>query len=565
MATGTQTFGLGETFAEPQVLPPPPVRHALLVFLVALAAILHIGTAGWNEIHNGGEGFYAGSARQMAATHSPLLPRSDGKALPDEPPMLHWLLLGSFQTFGASAAAARVPTALAFVATVALTFLIGERLADYWRGFVAGLIHLSTCGAYILGRAVTPEPLFAMFVAGAVLCAVAGYQCRRGRRLWFAAFWFCAGFAYLTRGAYALLFLGLIIGLPALCFRESRLRFRALFQWSGLIAFAAIVTPWLGLLTSSISGAALHGPWLSPFSPAGIAAQLASAARGEFLAAHLLWWFPAVCLVLPGALFAWRKIIRPASFDFEEAIALCWLAAAIVLPVLVASRQEYDSVASWSGFALFAACAWDRISNPLRVAGLVLVALVGTAAAIAVARGALVLPGLGSMAFQQGDAALLAVAATALAICCAAAAHLLRHQRETLAITALLVASVPIGLGAIESIARNETHLSFARVAHLLNMPEANGEVLFEGSRASASSLGFYLNKRFSLVDTGSPVAQGSLSVNQAVEKMGRPDAMFLIFHKERATWWQAQLTAHFHIYHQVTTCGPYVIVKNHP
>ena len=59
MPAGTRTYGLHETLIEPKVLPPPPTRHALLAFLVALAAILHIGTVGWSDIQNGLEGYYA--------------------------------------------------------------------------------------------------------------------------------------------------------------------------------------------------------------------------------------------------------------------------------------------------------------------------------------------------------------------------------------------------------------------------------------------------------------------------------------------------------------------------
>ena len=67
MSTGAKTFGLQDTLIEPQVLPPPPTRHALFAFLVALAAILQIGTAGWSDIHNGVEGHYAATALEMFA------------------------------------------------------------------------------------------------------------------------------------------------------------------------------------------------------------------------------------------------------------------------------------------------------------------------------------------------------------------------------------------------------------------------------------------------------------------------------------------------------------------
>ena len=54
----------------------------------------------------------------------------------------YWLIILSYKIFGVTATAARLPIALAMIASIALTFLIGERLAGYWRGFAAGLIHL---------------------------------------------------------------------------------------------------------------------------------------------------------------------------------------------------------------------------------------------------------------------------------------------------------------------------------------------------------------------------------------------------------------------------------------
>lgn len=132
MPAGSRTFGFRETLMEPQVLPPPQTRHALLAFVVALAAVLHIGTAGWSDIHNGPEGYYAGVAREVF----------DSRAVPRDPPLLSWILAASYHVVGPVATAARVPIALATVGAVALTFLIGEQIAGFWRGFVAALIHL---------------------------------------------------------------------------------------------------------------------------------------------------------------------------------------------------------------------------------------------------------------------------------------------------------------------------------------------------------------------------------------------------------------------------------------
>jgi hypothetical protein len=53
MDAGARTFTLEDTFLELQVLDPPPTRHALFIFLLALAAALHLATAGWSDLYDG--------------------------------------------------------------------------------------------------------------------------------------------------------------------------------------------------------------------------------------------------------------------------------------------------------------------------------------------------------------------------------------------------------------------------------------------------------------------------------------------------------------------------------
>src|SRR4029077_15267050 len=200
MTAGARSLSLEETLLEPPALPPPPTRHALLGILIALAVLLHVATIGTGDLYSQTEGQYAGAAREMFQNHEWLLPTNDGIPRLQKPPLLYWLIIGSFKLFGVSAAAARLPVALAVVAVVALIFLIGEKLADCWRGFIAGLIYLSLCGTFLLARIVMPEPIVSAFIAGTIFCAIGGYERRRNRRVWFAGFWICSAFACLTKG-----------------------------------------------------------------------------------------------------------------------------------------------------------------------------------------------------------------------------------------------------------------------------------------------------------------------------------------------------------------------------
>ena len=327
MTASARTLTVEETLLEPPALPPPPTRHALFAILVALTALLHLGTIGSGDLYSETEGQYAGAAREMVETHQWLLPTNDGIPRLQKPPLLYWLIIISFKLFGINGAAARLPIAIAIVASVALTFLIGEKLTDYWRGFMAGLIYLSFCGTFLLGRIVMPEPLVSAFIAGAIFCGVCGYQRRRHRWAWFAGFWICSAFACLTKGLLGIVYPAAILGLLSIFYREARLRYRALLRWEYVAMFLLIVAPWhiwaerhfpryFHYLVSSEWLGHLRGISDEIHDYKGMPAY-------QFLVMHLAWWFPWSMALLAGVIFAWRRVVRPHEINFAHALPLC--------------------------------------------------------------------------------------------------------------------------------------------------------------------------------------------------------------------------------------------------
>ena len=117
MTAGARTFSIEDALLDPPALNPPPLRHALFVSLIALAMLLHLTTISWGDLYNHTEGQYAGAAREMIQTHQWLWPTNDGLPRLPKPPLLYWLIIVSFKVFGISAGAARLPIALAMVAT----------------------------------------------------------------------------------------------------------------------------------------------------------------------------------------------------------------------------------------------------------------------------------------------------------------------------------------------------------------------------------------------------------------------------------------------------------------
>jgi 4-amino-4-deoxy-L-arabinose transferase-like glycosyltransferase len=595
MTAATQTLRLEETLLEPTVLPPPPTRHALFAILIAAAALLYVATIGTGDLYSQTEGQYAGAAREMVESHQWLLPTNDGIPRLQKPPLLYWLIIVSFKLFGINAPAARLPGALAVVALVALIFLIGEKLTDYWRGFIAGLIYLSCCGTFLLARIVMPEPLVSAFVAGAIFCGLCGYQRRRHRRMWFAGFWICSAFACLSKGLLGLVYPAAIFLLLSMFYREARLRYRLLLRWEYVAIFLLIAAPWhlwaewhfpgyFRYLVGSEWWGHLRGLADETHDYKGMPAY-------QFLVMHLAWWFPWSIALLPGIMFAWRRVIRPHEINFADALLLCWMAIVFIPLLFLGQRQDYYSMSMWSAFALWAAVVWDRMPQKLRAAGAIAVGLVGILSATVaffLAGAARTLnahwgtmetrwtawKALHDMPISDWLALrpLLAITGLSLALCSLAALYFIFKRREKLAAIALAAAIVPGGFSMIEGVAEIAPYFSLADEARFLNpRVDAGGDVIFEGPLEESSSLIFYLTRKFFLVNQnrqraaplGTPPVDIFLNENAVLEKWAQPDAVYLIVEQSRADYWKQLLTSRFHIYHQVITSGTYVVLGN--
>ena len=588
MAAATRVLRLDETFIDPPALPPPPTRHALFVFLIALAALLHGATAGNGDLYNETDGQYAGAAKEMMQTQQWLVPTNDGVPRLQKPPLLYWLIVVSYKIFGINAAAARLPIAAAIVATTALTFLLGERLRDYWHGFLAGLIYLTSCGTFLLGRIIMPEPVFSAFLAGGVFCALCGYQRRRYRRLWFAGVWLCAALACLTKSIIGVVYLFALLGLLAVFYREARLRFRPLLNWWNWLLFLLVVAPWYVWVYRHYPGIFHH--LVGEDWKGRVFGHADDVPRAQFLALHLAWWFPWSLIAIPGLLLAWRRVIRPREIEFSDALPLLWMGVVFVPLLLIGQRQDYYSMSMWCAFALWAATMWDRIPLKPRVAGTASIGFCGFVLGLL----ALLLMRGGSSTGRWGDSdtrfsawhvleqvpltvwqgfwPLAAIVSASLLIFGATACYLSAKGRERLAAIMIASAMVPAGLAMIDGVARMAPYFSLAETARFLNArPDPKGQVIYEGALHQGSSLVFYLQQKFYLVNrpqdddsfVGSDVNDIVLDESALVRKWADSEVIYLIIDQDRVPYWRKMITDKFHIFHQVTASGTCVVLSN--
>jgi hypothetical protein len=167
---------------------------------------------------------------------------------------------------------------------------------------------------------------------------------------------------------------------------------------------------------------------------------------------------------------------------------------------------------------------------------------------------------------------LAALVSASLLIGGATAIYLAATKRERHAAIAIAAAMVPAGLAMIDGVARVAPYFSLADAARFLNdKPGAKGQVVFEGALHQGSSLVFYLDQKFYLVNrpdnddsfVGTNLSSIVLDENEVLNRWADPQVIYLIIDQARLPYWRRIITDRFHIFHQVTASGSCVVLSN--
>ena len=282
----------------------PALAWALpLLWLLAIAAITLIWHLGSIGLIDETEPLFVEASRQMSLTGDWVTPYFDGEPRFDKPPLIYWLMVIAFQSFGINEFAARLPSVLAALAIVLFCFYTLHRYGAEGRGQRADdesqLTHHSSSdeadaepapaflltttnqplttppsplsphsspltawlGATMLllnpntffwGRTGYSDMLLTACIGGSLLAFFLGYaQPDRplSQKRWYFAFYVLMALAVLTKGPIGILLPGLIIGCFLLYIGNGKAVLREMWLLRGGLVVLVIALPWYALIT----------------------------------------------------------------------------------------------------------------------------------------------------------------------------------------------------------------------------------------------------------------------------------------------------------------------------
>jgi hypothetical protein len=262
---------------------------------------------------------YAEVPREMVATGDWVTPHANGVRYLEKPPLLYWLTAASYEAFGTNEVAARLPVALASVATILLAFLLAELCFGAGAGLWAGLALALAPGYYLFSQQLMPDTLITALLSLALYGFLRGFKDGSASGRWYGLFWAALGLLILTKGLIGLLFpLGIVFLFLVIANRLSEVA--VLRPGRGLLVTLAIAAPWhvmVGLLNPGFAWFYFINEHVLRFLGLRYPKDYGTVPLAAFWGMHVAWFYPWLLLLplgvgLPSVKGIWRRV-RSAS------------------------------------------------------------------------------------------------------------------------------------------------------------------------------------------------------------------------------------------------------------
>ncbi len=151
-----------------------------MVIVAAIAATVFCAGLGSSRLLDEDEPINAVCGQEMFSRGDWVVPTFNDKLSPDKPILTYWCMIAAYSLLGVSELAARIPSALAGVGSVVLTYQLGRLMFDTRTGLLASCLFASAINFAILARAATPDSLLIVCMTASLTSFVAGVATRRG-------------------------------------------------------------------------------------------------------------------------------------------------------------------------------------------------------------------------------------------------------------------------------------------------------------------------------------------------------------------------------------------------
>jgi len=178
-------------------------KYALFLAIILALLLLRLGSYGLAETS---EARYAEISREMFLSGDYLNPRLLGIFHFHKPPVTYYLTALGYKLFGINEFGARFFLQVAIILQLLLVYHIANLLFKNKKiSFISGLIYFSMPLVLISSRNLTTDAYLTTFIMASIFCWQ--YYTTKGKLLFLYFFYILVGFALLTKGPVALIFI----------------------------------------------------------------------------------------------------------------------------------------------------------------------------------------------------------------------------------------------------------------------------------------------------------------------------------------------------------------------
>jgi 4-amino-4-deoxy-L-arabinose transferase-like glycosyltransferase len=335
-------------------------RAAHYLVLAAVWAVLSLPRLGGPSLWDIDEGNNCEASLEMFESGSYVVPTFNYEIRYDKPALLYWLQSAAYACCGVNEFAGRLPSALAALLTVLVTYELGRALFGRAAGLLAGVILATSAAFAASAHFANPDALLDLATALSLYCFWNDYAGRGWG--WYVATGAVTGLGVLAKGPVGLV-LPLAVVLLFLLWRGEWRRLGGMRLPLTAVVFVAVAAPWYVWV-----GIETKGQWLVEFWNKHHRDRIQHALEGHrgpfyyYALALVAGLAPWSVFLAPTAWLAGRNVRRAAEGPSRPAFQflLSWFAVYFIFFSAVSTKLPNYILPLYPAAAVLTAAFLDR-------------------------------------------------------------------------------------------------------------------------------------------------------------------------------------------------------------